>query len=203
MIHQGDSSSNVTLPKTMRGHCIVSLNSTHYFFTGGITRDFDKDSGHASSYIFSFSQGFLRQPDMMKPRAYHACDLISQKFVFVAGGFSSGEATNTSEYFDIETSKWQSGPDLPISTYGAKMITASERTLFIGGKWSRKIFQLEVYNGWTWIEVGQMNSVRRNFSIMKIKLEDCFKWQSTRRSHGMYVMTRHKGKSSPVLPTVL
>ena len=60
----------------MSGHCLVKLNSSHVFLTGGKT---------ASSYIYSRTIGFIRQGDMGTPRYRHACTFHGDK-VWVAGG---------------------------------------------------------------------------------------------------------------------
>ena len=137
----------------MSGHCLVKLNSSHVFLTGG---------GTASSYIYSSTIGFTRQGDMGTPRHRHACTFHGGQ-VWVAGG-------TTSEYFSLSTSTWLPGPDLPISTVGGRMITSSGKLTLIGKKkiWQLETFGLDGVDGWTWVEVGEMRRSRYLFDVIKM-----------------------------------
>ena len=44
---------HVRLPKPLESHCLVRINSTHFFLTGGEYDDEDEDSYSLSSYIFN------------------------------------------------------------------------------------------------------------------------------------------------------
>jgi len=153
-----------SLPKANRGHCLVRLNSTHSFLTGGVT-------DQKTAYIFSKTAGFVRQADMITARYYHGCAMHGDKFVFVATGTKS-------EYFSLETRKWLPGPDLPQSSTAGKMITIDGKATFFGGQ---KIYQLEkirltTVDWWQWAEVGEMKSTRQYFDIIKMKMSDCENW---------------------------
>ena len=44
---------HVRLPKPLESHCLVRINTTHFFLTGGEYDDDDEDSYSLSSYIFN------------------------------------------------------------------------------------------------------------------------------------------------------
>ena len=110
----------------MHGHCLVRLNTSHVFLTGGKYRDSDNSP---ASYIYSGATGFSRQGDMSVARLSHACALHGDQ-VWVAGGFHG--AVSTSEYFSLATSTWLPGPGLPSPALGARLITVGERLTLIG-----------------------------------------------------------------------
>ena len=134
-------------------HCLLKLNTTHVFLTGGRT---GHGSDSAACFIYSTSTGFVRVMAMSTARGYHACSLHSDNLVFVAAGRTATDIfTKTTEYFSLTTLDWQHGPDLPISTFGAKMITINSETLLIGGRGNKKIFKLQTSDNWKWVEVGK------------------------------------------------
>jgi len=152
------------LPKAVYGHCIVRLNSTHFFLTGG-------HPDQKSAYTFSKPTGFVKQADMLTGRYYHGCAMHGNKFVFVASG-------TTSDYFSLETMKWLPGPVIPTSSVGGKMVTIEGTATFFGGQ---KIYQLEkigltTVDWWKWTEVGEMKTDRKHFDIIKMKMSDCENW---------------------------
>ena len=164
------------LPQSLMFHCLLKLNTTHVFLTGG-------RSGHGSDsaacYIFSTYTGFVRQDDMSTARIVHACSVHLDNLVFVAGGYTApGSFTNTTEYFSLTTLDWQHGPDLPISIGGAKMMRVNSETLLMGGTGNKKIFKLQTSDNWKWVEVGEMKSPRSDFQVLKMKLSDCVKWSN-------------------------
>jgi hypothetical protein len=160
------------LPHSLVGHCLVKLNTTHVFLTGGWTGT----RYSAASFIYSTRTGFVRVKDMSTARTYHACSLHSDNLVFVAGGYAANGRTKTTEYFSLTTLDWQHGQDLPISTDGAKMISVNSETLFLGGNRNKKIFKLS--DNWKWEEVGEMKTPRYSFDVLKIKFSDCVKWSN-------------------------
>ena len=130
--------SSTDLPTATFSHCLVELNSTHVFLTGGHT-----GSAYSTScYIFSEEKGFVKQENMITARGYHGCSLHSDSLIFVAGGYGSSALKKT-EYFSLLTRKWLPGPDLPVSTYGGKMLSINGKTIYIGGYGNKKIYELE------------------------------------------------------------
>jgi hypothetical protein len=154
-------------------HCLVKLNTTHVFLTGGLT-----GSGYsAASYIFSSANGFVKQADMISTRSHHACSLHSDNLVFVTGGYT-GSAIKTTEYFSLTTLRWLPGPDLPSPIYGGQMISVQGKTLFIGGRGNKKIFKLNklhlsTVDWWEWVEVAETKTARYYFDVIKMNIDDC------------------------------
>ena len=164
----------------MYGHCLVKLNTTHALLTGG----YSSSSGHlSSSYLYSEHSGFVKQADMTHARISHGCALHSDGLVFVTGGYD-GSLVKTTEYFSLSSLTWLPGPDLPVSTYGGKMLAVDGKTFFIGGNKNKKIFQLEslaelsTAAWWKWVEVGELHTEKRYFDVVKMDEEDCKKWNN-------------------------
>ena len=126
---------------------MVRVNQSHTLITGG---------ERASSYLYSEDTGFVRIEDMRIPnRRYHGCSLIKDNVVMVAGGWYAGTMT---EYLDLTTLSWHTGPDTPTLVFIAQMTG----DLLIG---DGKIYRLEelelsTEGQWQWIEI---RNVRKGF----------------------------------------
>lgn len=171
--HNQSWSSYTDLPAGSDGHCLVKLNTTHVFLTGGYITTVGYS---AASYIFSSATGFVKQSDMISARGYHACSLYSDNLVFVAGGQFNN--IKTTEYFSLSTLRWLPGPDLPNHAPGGKMISVMEKTLFIGGQGNKKILSLEKLllsskDTWEWVEVAEMKTARHYFEVFQLNKNDC------------------------------
>ena len=77
---------------------------------------------------------------MAESRNVHSCAILEPgKKVIVSGGADvNGRSKKTSEIFDIASKTWIKGPDLPVATISAKMITVDAVTYHIGGIPTRK-----------------------------------------------------------------
>ena len=171
--------TSVDLPTPLRDHCLLKLNSSHVFLSGGISKRLGKLSSPTNaSYIYSRATGFVRQGDMGTERSSHGCALQGDK-VWVAGGFVGA---TSSEYFSLSTSTWLPGPDLPKYEFG-RMITYDGKVTFFGYFFS-KIWQLEAamldsVDGWTWVEVGETKALKHSpWHAIKMKQKDCNNWNN-------------------------
>ena len=162
-------------------HCLVRLNYTHVFLTGG----FDESGYTAASYFYSKATGFLRAPDMLGKRVRHACGLHDGRFVFVAGGDGDDWkiTKKSSEYFDLETLTWHKGPSVDTYDFGLHLVSWGSRTYCIG---RTKIWELVVTGEdeddgsleWEWVVVGETETDRRsNFQAFLVSYEDCKSWK--------------------------
>ena len=121
---------------------------------------------------------------MTHARRYHGCALHSDGLVFVTGGYGSSGGMKTTEYFSLSTLTWLPGPDLPVSKYAGKMLAVDGKTFFIGGYKNKKIFQLEslaelsTAAWWKWVEVGELDTEKYLFDVVKMDEEDCKKWNN-------------------------
>ena len=109
---------------------------------------------------------------MTHARHHHGCALHSDGLVFVTGGSAGSGGMKTTEYFSLSSLSWLPGPDLPVSTYGGKMLAVDGKTFFIGGNKNKKIFQLEslaelsTAAWWRWVEVGELDTERAHFDVV-------------------------------------
>jgi len=151
LVTNNQSWSHVRLPDSMYGHCMVSINQTHYLLTGGYTR-----SGYSrSAYLYSEDGGFSKIEDMNTRRQFHGCSVINNNTVIVTGG----HAGTSSELLDLTTMTWSTGPKLPEYVAPARMVG----NILIG---EEKIFKLEetMAQGkqWRWSEMQEMTDTRRH-----------------------------------------
>jgi len=175
--------SHHPLPKPLNDHCLVRLNYTHVFLTGGI----DESGYTAASYFYSKATGFVKAPDMLENRARHACGLHHDgRFVFVAGGDGVGydyEVGKSSEYFDLETLTWHNGPSVDTYDFGYHLVSWGSHTYCIGRKmiWELVVTGVNEDNvslEWEWVVVGETESNRSfNFQAFLVSYEDCKSWK--------------------------
>jgi hypothetical protein len=170
----------VNLPERLFGHCLVKINSSHVFLAGGSAAGRESEA----AYLFSDSAGFVRIANMSMPRRFHSCALSAGGLVIVAGGMiiNKDGALNSTEIFNLSTSTWGTGPDLPAATFGAAMISDNAGTFFMGGFQRRETIHKLQGSGLfssSWIEVGTMSRGRRFFSVSKLNITDgeCKRWK--------------------------
>ena len=174
ILWDGTAWSNVTeeLPRWTSGHCLVRLNSTHVFLTGG-TLDYEPRAPETySAYFYSKETGFVKAEDMPTPRGRHACGL-HQGQVVVAGGWGGGK--QTSDYFSLDTQTWHSGPKLSRKQGYARtadFVSWNNRAFWVGEKW---IWELtgDDTTSWKWETVVEMETNRNDFKAFVIPAEYC------------------------------
>merc|ERR1712123_481023 len=161
--------SSTPLPTTLYGHCMVQINSSHVFIAGGYD---DKSHYTAAAYLFSSSSGYTTLPSMAKPKHYHACGMLGID-VWVGGGRTT-DVLNKVETFSLTSHAWSKGPPLPIATSQGRMMTVDGSLLMFGNK---LIWQLKTTGGEDyWDKVGEMETEREAFDILRMKLSDCVAW---------------------------
>merc|ERR1711892_855301 len=161
--------SSTDLPTPLSAHCMVKINSSHVFIAGGADAN---DDPTAASYLFSSTTGsYTRQPDMIIPRSDHACELVNNA-VWVAGG-ENGDDDRSAEYFSLASLSWSMGPFLPSDVHGGRMMKVDEELLLFGDS---HIWQLETTGLDYWDQVGEMETDRGHFDILRMKLSDCITW---------------------------
>ena len=107
--------SDVRLPIPVYDHCLVKINSTHYFLTGG---QFDIRNFSLLSFIFNGDE-FVKVENLIRARSSSACGLHGDHLVFVAGGTDDDHdntdglpqkvSSSTSDYFSLKTMTWSEG----------------------------------------------------------------------------------------------
>jgi len=121
------SRPHMRLPERMSNHCLTYLNKTHVLLTGGYTL-----SGFSSAaYIYNEEEGFTRIEDMKIERGDHGCSVINDSTVIVAGG-ETDDLLST-EYLDLTSLTWSSGPELPQAVWPAQMLGPEVLGPEIGG----------------------------------------------------------------------
>jgi len=174
--------SHDPLPVPTKDHCLVRLNHTHVFLTGG----FDGGSYTAASYFYSKATGFLKAPDMLGKRVRHSCGLHDGRFVIVAGGDGDDrqKTKKSSQYFNLETLTWHEGPSVDTYDFGQHLVSWGSHTYCIGRKiiWelvkSAEDDEGNVEHIWEWVKVGETESDRRfNFQAFLVSSQDCRGWK--------------------------
>jgi len=164
LLKDGEWHAGEDLPEGVHGHCMVQLNQTHVFYSGG----FNGQGASASSFIYSEMDGFVPQMEMSRKRYNHGCVLRNNE-VWVAGGYSESV-----EIFSMSSGTWESGPALPFSAIGGEMVDFSGDISFIGGYGDNgnKIFQLDEEE-MVWKVVGEMETVRVSFILLEWNSDKC------------------------------
>ena len=175
------ANSSTELPSILNNPCIVSINENQFLVMGG-----KNDMGIlASVYLYDQSTNvWERKQDMAGARQEHACTFKEEeKKVIVAGGQgTNSELLSSSEIYDISQNSWETGPNLPIATRGAKMITVDNEVYHIGGQETRtEIYRLskDKSSARSFIKVGNLSEGKFWFDVVAIKIspENCNGWK--------------------------
>jgi len=113
------------LPSEKEGHCQVTLNSTHFFITGGGYDDVD-------TYIFNYgSLEWNNQQKLPEIMASAACGLVlnenGEQEIVIAKDFSTF-------VFSMANSEWREGPLLPQSFTNGASVQLRDTFLIVGGR---------------------------------------------------------------------
>ena len=177
---KGTWSRSSRLPRSMAGHCMVAISDTQVFLAGGSN---GVATVFSATYLYSVGGGWETMEDMQTERYRHACSLRGndKSTIVVAGGSDGNELLTSTEFFSVDTGKWQSGPALPRATYDAKMISVNGYTYHIGGfSTKRDVFRLDQDSAgsWKWTDIGSLYIDRYAFDIIPIQsMEECENWE--------------------------
>ncbi len=138
LTEEGWESNIPSLPVTMYGHCMVTVNSTTVMAIGGY------QNGPISGKTFYFTFGeesWTKGPELKNRRRDHSCGKIrrnkeSQEMsIIVAGGWDGSSRLSSVEILDEGSSKWQTGSELPFAIYGSQMVEDQNGgVVLIGGE---------------------------------------------------------------------
>ena len=157
---------STSLPVEIHRHCMVMINATSVMVIGG----YQGKSGGTSGKTFlldGVTKVWREGPELKQKRRDHSCAMIRKdsqsqdKSVIVVGGYYYGRLSST-EVFDVGSSEWKSGPELPFGIMLAAMVEdPSGGVVLIGGynkerKELSTLFRLpHAGSGATWEEMPQ------------------------------------------------
>ncbi len=118
--------SNIpSLPVTVQGHCMVTINSTTLIVIGGLRDDqFSRKTFYFSIEKESWTEG----PELQNIRIYHSCGKIrknkeSQEMsIIVVGGFDASSILSSVEILDESSNEWKTGPELSLGIYYSQVV---------------------------------------------------------------------------------
>ena len=136
----GDFSPANNIQASVWVSCLVKINDSHIFVTGGWT-----DPGNSvKTNIFNKISGLWTEMDDMRiARREHACGLVTdgtETEIVVAGGLgynsdgsSYNELLTSVEIFSLSEESWRHGTDLPLSIHGMVSFQMQRSFLVVGG----------------------------------------------------------------------
>jgi hypothetical protein len=138
LTEEGWESNIPSLPVTILGHCMITVNSTTVMVIGG--RQNNQYSG--TTFFFTFGEeSWTEGPELKKKRAYHSCGKIRTKkesqemSIIVAGGSGGSSFLSSVEILDEGSNEWQTGPELPFAISESQMIEDQNGgVVLIGGR---------------------------------------------------------------------
>jgi N-acetylneuraminic acid mutarotase len=186
LTEEGWESNIQSLPVTIQGHCMVTVNSTTVMVIGG----YQTDTISGKTFYFTFGEeSWTEGPQLKNERIDHSCGKIkrnkeSQEMsIIVAGGYD-GSFLSSVEILHEGSNEWQTGPELPFGMNESQMVEDQNGgVVLIGGYSSSSFSNLDTlyqlpHGGqdavWTKMEQ-KMQAVRRDHSAFLIpdNLIDC------------------------------
>jgi hypothetical protein len=124
LTEKGWESNIPSLPVTINGHCMVTVNSTTVMAIGG----WQNDQISGKTFYFTFGEeSWTEGPELKINRVDHSCGKIrrnkdSQEMsIIVAGGYGSSRLSSV-EILDDGSNEWQTGPELPSGIDESQMV---------------------------------------------------------------------------------
>ncbi len=149
LTEEGWESYIPSLPVTIYGHCMVTVNSTTVMVIGGVQND--QRSG--KTFYFTFGEeSWTEGPELKNKRGYHSCGKIrrnkeSQEMsIIVACGFNYVSLILSSvEILDEGSNKWQTGPEMPFEIYRSQMVEDQNGGVILIGGYSPSVGTLDTF----------------------------------------------------------
>jgi hypothetical protein len=137
LTEEGWESNIPSLPVTIYGHCMVTVNSATVMAIGGYQNG--QDSG--KTFYFTFGEeSWTEGPELKNKRRFHSCGKIRRNkesqdmSIIVAGGWD-GSRLSSVEILDEGSNEWQTGPELPFGIHSSQMVEdQSGGVVLIGGE---------------------------------------------------------------------
>ncbi len=176
------------LPKTIDLHCLVTINSSMLFLTGGLL---DTTYFGESNYTYFFdvlNNKWISGPPLIYERYDHSCGVMNwfnsatgttEKVVVVAGGTDKmGNALSSVQLlFMSNYNNWADGPSLPKEISGSRMVEFQDGVILVGGEGNdNQLYQLSSPDG-PWTEMLQVLKEKRIYPVTFLvpdEIVDCY-----------------------------
>jgi N-acetylneuraminic acid mutarotase len=125
LTEEGWESTIPSLPVTILGHCMVTVNSSTVMVIGG---DQNNEASEKTFYFAFGEESWTEGPGLKNKREFHSCGKIrrnneSQEMsIIVAGGSVRDSYLSSVEILDEGSNEWQTGPELPFGIAGCQMV---------------------------------------------------------------------------------
>jgi hypothetical protein len=146
LTEEGWESNVPSLPVTIYGHCMVTVNSTTVMAIGGI------QNGFYSGKTFYFTLGeesWTEGPELKNKRSYHSCGKIRRNkesqvmSIIVAGCWNGYSRLSSVEILDEGSKDWQTGPELPFGIINSQMVEDQNGGVVLIGGFSSSFVNLD------------------------------------------------------------
>jgi hypothetical protein len=141
LTEEGWESNIPSLLVTIRGHCMVTVNSTTVMAIGG----WQNNQASRKTFYFTFGeQSWTEGPELKNKRSYHSCGKIrrnkeSQEMsIIVAGGWDDSYLSSV-EILDEGSNEWQTGPELPFRIGLSQMVEDQNGGVVLIGEYSSSV----------------------------------------------------------------
>jgi N-acetylneuraminic acid mutarotase len=138
LTEEGWESNIPSLPVTIWGHCMVTVNSTTVMVIAGV------QNGQicGKTFFFTFGEGsWTEGPELKNKRYLHSCGKIkrnkeSQEMsIIVAGSYYGSSYLSSVQILDEGSNEWQTGPELPFGIHISQMVEDQNGgVVLIGGE---------------------------------------------------------------------
>jgi hypothetical protein len=147
LTEEGWESNIPSLPVTISGHCMVTVNSTTVMAIGG----YQNNQISGKTFYFTLEKdSWTEGPELKNKRRFHSCGKIrrnkeSQEMsIIVAGGLDVTSYLSSVEILDEGSNEWQTGPELPFGIEQSQMVEDQNGgVIFIGGFSSVSVSNLD------------------------------------------------------------
>jgi hypothetical protein len=160
LTEEGWDSKIPSLPVTIYGHCMVTVNSTTVMVIGG----YQNVQYSGKTFVFtSVKESWIEGPELKYKRSWHSCGKIrrnkeSQEMsIIVAGGYDEPSYLSSVEILEEGANDWQAGPDLPLAIGSFQMVQDQNGGAVVIGLSSSKVSLYQLPHGgqdavWTKME---------------------------------------------------
>jgi hypothetical protein len=141
LTEEGWESNIPSLPVTVYGHCMVTVNSTTVMVIGGWRNGYS-----GKTFYFTFGEeSWTEGPELKNKRIYLSCGKIrrnkeSQEMSIIVAG---GEDGSSVEILDEGSNEWQTGPELPFDIIRSQMVEDQNGGVVLIGGYSLSVGNLD------------------------------------------------------------